>query len=194
MILYSERETETVPGETASSGRSRGELMYVGGGRLITYNPWAGDVDFNISIAPLSTGTYYASFDWPYFLSVQSLAGKYYLINWTLAGDRSGFGLGNFRLGVLSNVSWPFSSLGTVDYEAGIAVSTSGISPSSVGVSYGQMLMGASLKTGQLLWNVSTDISSGLGLFQKPAVADHGKYAFMNTFLLFCCSLESYGQ
>jgi hypothetical protein len=179
MILYSERETETVPGETASSGRTRGELMYVGGGRLITYNPWSGAVDFDISIAPLTTGTYYASYDWPYFLTVQSLSGKNYLINWTLAGDRSGFALSNFRLSVLSNVSWPFSNLGVVDYEAGVAVSTAGITPSSVGVAYGQRIMGASLTTGQLLWNVSTDTSTGLGGFfsGSTAVADHGKYA-----------------
>jgi len=183
MILYSERETTTVPGETASSGRSRGELMYVGGGRLIVYQPWAGDVDFNISIAPLTTGTYYASYDWPYFLTVQTLGSganaQYRLINWTIAGDRSGFGLGNFRLSVLTNVSWPFSSLGTVDYEAGVAVSTASISPSSVGVAYGQRIMGASLTTGQLLWNITTDTSTGLGGFfsGSTAVADHGKYA-----------------
>ena len=183
MILYSEREIDVVPGETSSSESIRADLMYVGGGRLITYNPWTGAVNWNISIAPLTTGTYYASYDWPYFFSVQNIGSatnpNYRLINWTIAGDPSGFTLANFRLGILNNVSWPFSSLGVVDYEAGIAVSTAGITPSSVGVSYGQMIMGASLTTGQLLWNVSTDTSTGLnGFFSgSTSVADHGKYA-----------------
>ncbi len=184
MIIYSEREVDVVPGETASTEAIRADLMYVGGGRLITYNPWTGAVNWNFSIAPLTTGTYYASYDWPYFLSVQDVgaaagANRYRLINWTVKGDPSGFTLGNFRLGVLSNVTYPFSSLGVVDYEAGIAVGTAGISPSSVGVAYGQMIMGASIKTGQLLWNVSTDTSTGLnGFFSgSTAVADHGKYA-----------------
>ena len=183
MILYSEREVNVVPGETASSESIRADLMYVGGGRLITYNPWTGAVNWNISISPLTTGTYYASWDWPYFFTVQTIgsgaSAQYRLINWTIAGDPSGFSLGNFRLGVMSNVSWPFSSLGVVDYEAGIAIVTAGITPSSVGVAYGQMIRAANIRTGQLLWNISTDTSTGLnGFFSgSTAVADHGKYA-----------------
>ncbi len=93
-IMYSEREMDVVPGETASTLGMRVDLLYVGGGRLITYNTWTGAVKVNISIAPLSTGTYYASYDWPYFLTVQDLGataanapgGRYRLINWTIAG------------------------------------------------------------------------------------------------------------
>jgi hypothetical protein len=104
-----------VPGETASSESIRADLMYVGGGRLITYNAWSGATVMNFSISPLTTGTYYASFDWPYFLAVQDLgaaagANRYKLINWTIAGDPSGFTLGNFRLGIMNNITWPFSS------------------------------------------------------------------------------------
>ena len=184
MIMYSEREMDVVPGEAASTLGMRIDLMYVGGGRLITYNAWTGAVRVNISISPLTTGTYYASYDWPYFLSVQDLgsaagANRYRLINWTMEGDVVGFSLGNFRLGVLNNVTWPFSSLGVVDYEAGIAVTTQGITTSSVGVTYGQRIMGVSLTTGQLLFNVSTDVTKGTqGFFSgSTSVADHGKYA-----------------
>jgi len=119
----------------------------------------------------------------PYFLSVQDLerqqAQTVSIDQLDCKGDPSGFTLGNFRLGVLGNVTYPFSSLGVVDYESGIAVGTAGISPSSVGVAYGQRIMGASITTGQLLWNVSTDTSTGLnGFFSgSTAVADHGKYA-----------------
>ena len=183
MITYTERTTQTVPGEEASKSGLTVNLMYVGGGRLIKYDAWTGNPTLNISIAPLTTGTFYAD---PYFLTVQSLAGKYYLINWTVVGDISFGGPTNLRLGVMNNVTWPFSSLGTVDYEAGIAVATETISTLGTGgigagfvVSYGQRIMGASLTTGQLLFNTTTDTSTGLGGFfsGSTAVADHGKYA-----------------
>src|SRR4030067_377098 len=103
MIMYSEREMDVVPGEAASTLGMRIDLMYVGGGRLITYNAWTGAVKTNISISPLTTGTYYASYDWPYFLSVQDLgsvagANRYRLINWTMAGEGGGGRLGDFRV------------------------------------------------------------------------------------------------
>jgi len=182
MILYSEKEMTVVPGETASTLGMRVDLMYVGGGRLITYSPWNGAVTMNFSISPLTTGTYYASWDWPYFLSVQNLGsgGGYRLINWTIAGDvGSGFTLSNFRLGVKNNITWPWSSLGVVDYEAGIAVNTFGITTSSTGVTYGYRMEAASLTTGASLWNATTDVTKGTeGFFSgSTRVADHGKFA-----------------
>ena len=182
MILYSEKEMTVVPGETASTLGMRVDLMYVGGGRLITYSPWNGAVTMNFSISPLTTGTYYASWDWPYFLSVQNLGsgGGYRLINWTIAGDvGSGFTLSNFRLGVKNNITWPWSSLGVVDYEAGIAVNTFGITTSSTGVTYGYRIEAASLTTGASLWNATTDVTKGTeGFFSgSTRVADHGKFA-----------------
>jgi hypothetical protein len=186
-IMYSEREMDVVPGETASTLGMRVDLLYVGGNRLITYNAWTGAVKVNMSIAPLSTGTYYASYDWPYFLTVQDLGataanapgGRYRLINWTMAGDVVGFSLGNFRLGICNNITWPFSSLGVVDYESNVAVVTGSVTTSSTGVTYSQLIMGASITTGQLLWNVSTDASKGTGGFfsGSTSVADHGKFA-----------------
>ncbi len=187
MIMYSEREMDVVPGETASTLGMRIELLYVGGGRLITYTPWTGTARVNISISPLTTGTYYASYDWPYFLTVQDLGasaanapgGRYRLINWTIAGDVVGFSLGNFRLSICNNITFPFSSLGVVDYEAGVAVSTASVTTSSTGVTYSQRIMGASIITGQLLFNVTTDPTIGTqGFFSgSTSVADHGKYA-----------------
>jgi hypothetical protein len=180
MIMYSEREVDVVPGETASTESIRTELMYVGGGRLITYDPWDGSVNIDIEIDPLSSGDYYASYDWPYFLTVQNLGGgEYRLINWTIGGDPSGFRLGNFHLGVLSNVSFPFSSYNVADYETMIGVRVDSITPSSTGVAYAQRLMGVSLTTGKLLWNVTTDETIGTqGAFSRStAVADHGKFA-----------------
>jgi len=202
MIMYSEREMDVVPGETASTLGMRVDLMYVGNSRLITYNAWTGAVKVNISISPLTTGTYYASYDWPYFLTVQDLGanaanatgGRYRLINWTLAGDVTGFGLGNFRLGVCNNITWPWNALGIVDYEAGIAVNTAGMTTSSVGVTYGQIIMAANIYTGQLLWNITTDQTIGTqGFFSgSTRVADHGKFAVrLNDGHWHCWDLQS---
>ena len=164
------------------------ELLYVGGGRLITYTPYTWRVRVNISISPLTTGTYYADYDWPYFLN----CARPWLVQrqstWrTVPFDQldnrqaisTGFGLGNFRLSVCNNITYPFSSLGVTDYEAGVTVSTASVTTSSTGVTYSQRIMGASITTGQLLFNVTTDATIGTqGFFSgSTAVADHGKYA-----------------
>ena len=78
MITYITRTSETVPGEEAQQSGLQVRLMYVGSGRLIYYNPWLGTPTLNISIAPLSTGTFYKmdADGWPCFLTVQTLAAK----------------------------------------------------------------------------------------------------------------------
>lgn len=177
-ITYKLPQVDAVPGAISLLRGNLAELVYVGGGRYIRYDPYTGASTVNISIAPLTTGTFYMD---PYFLSVQNLGGNrgYRLINWTVQGTISGFSFTNFAMVVKNNITWPFSSLGTVDYETGIAVITAGITTPGAGVSYGQRLMGVSLTKGQLLWNVTTDSSIGTqGFFSgSTAVADHGKYA-----------------
>jgi len=182
IISYVERTVSTVPGEEARKSGLTVELLYVGGGRVIAYNPWNGAVNYNISIAPMTTGTYIANPS--VFLSIQDMganagANRYRLINWTVTGDIAFPAMINRRLGIISNITWPVSSLGTVDFEANIAVSASGITPSSTGVAYAQRLVGINLSTGQVLWNVTTDITKGVeGSFSASTqVADHGKYA-----------------
>ena len=182
IISYVERTVSIVPGEEARKSGLTVELLFVGSGRVIAYDPLVGSVNYNISIAPLNTGTYYSNPS--LFLSVYDRgasfgANRYRLINWTVTGDVTFPTLINRRLGILGNVSWPFSSLGVVDYEAGVAVVTQGITPSSTGVSYGQIIMGASITSGQLLWNVTTDVTKGYeGFFSgSTSIADHGKYA-----------------
>ena len=177
MIRNTLREVFQIPGEESSTLNLKLELMYVGGGRLITYNPWNGATIVNMSISPLTTGTFYMSDKdgMPYFLSVQNLGGgKYALINWTWTGTMGFTGFSNLRLDIKNNVTWPFSSLGTVDYETGVAVSYTSITVPGAGVTTDAFIMGASLTTGQLLWNVSA--GAGFGVFGYP-VADHGKFA-----------------
>jgi hypothetical protein len=184
LLSYTTRTISAVPGDIASDRNLGVELMYVGGGRMLRYDPWTGTVNLNISIAPLSTGTFYAnSLSAPLFLTVQTLGSgantQYRLINWTMIGDIGYPDITNKRLGVISNISWPFSSLGTVDYESNIAVNTVGVTPSSTGVTYGYRIIGVSMATGQVLWNVSTDVTKGYEGFFSPStqIADHGKFA-----------------
>jgi hypothetical protein len=155
----------SVPGaEQTGMGTGSFSLIYIGSS-LIKYDPWTGAVTANISL-PVSSGTFYKD---PYVLSVQSLGGgRYRLINWTTTGTST-----DFASRIISNVSFPFSSLGSVDYENNVAVSSGSITPAGAGSPQGQFIMGASITTGNLLWNVTiNDI-----FFPTGIVADHGKAA-----------------
>ena len=153
-----------VPGAVNRADLVSASLVYVGS-RLIKYNPLTGAATLNISL-PVSSGTIYND---PYVLSVQSLSGKNYLINWTMAGTST-----DFSTRIMSNITYPFSSVGTADYEAGIAISANDITNPGTGADYGTRIQAASLITGNLLWNItSTDtLFSG-----STAIADHGMYA-----------------
>ena len=185
MVNYVTRTIEAVPGNTAQARGVIVQFMAISGGRLITWDPYDGHVQWNISISPLTSATFYANAESaPLFYSVQNLGGgNYRLINWSITGTPAYPDLLNRHVEVLNNVSWPFSSLGTVDYESSIAVSSQSIPASSTGVSYSQMIMAADMRTGTLLWNITTEAStvahSGLGGFFSGStqIADHGKYA-----------------
>ena len=69
---------------------------------------------------------------------MQTISGKNYLVNWTIVGDVAFGGATNLRPGVQRNVTWPFTSLGTVDFEAGVAVNTEAITtPGTGGIGQG---------------------------------------------------------
>ena len=149
-------------------------LMSVGA-NLVKYDPWSGAVELNIplpasmlqfSFFGVSAGTVY---DDPYVLSIQSLPSGNYLINWTTTGSDP-----NFADRVMSNVSYPFSSLGDCDFDSMIAVNTGSIVPAGTGSSSGEFIMGASLLTGKLLWNVTT---SNIFFSAMTMLADRGEFA-----------------
>ena len=143
-------------------------LLYLSGTRFIKYDPWSGAVQMNVSL-PFVSSTFYND---PYVLSIQSLAGKYYLVNWTTVGvSMSGT---TTSITVLNNVTYPFSSIGTTDYESMVAIQTGSITPAGAGTSQGQFVMGVSLTSGQLLWNVTTN---DIFFSTSTGCADHGKYA-----------------
>ena len=136
---------------------------YIGGGRLLKYDPWTGGVVGNYSIDPLTSGTFFAD---PFVYSVQNLGNsvpadqRYRLIKWAANGTSN-----NIVDRVHSNISWPISSLPTTtDFEAGIAVSASA-----------SRILAYSIETGQLISNITTGIPYATE--GTPTLADHGKYA-----------------
>lgn len=137
-------------------------LGYMGNGFFIKYDPWNGNIVGNYSTAPITTAsTYYAE---PYAYGVQSIGSgsnaQYRLIKWITTGTSN-----DFSTRVISNVSWPLSSLpATVDFEAGLAVSASATT-----------ILSYSLETGQLVANISTGMAYATE--GTPAQVDHGKIA-----------------
>ncbi len=177
-----------IPHETGSSHMvARGVYLgAVSGGRLIQYSPNDGNLYQNISIAPLTSATFYHD---PFFLSIQNLGNtskpNYRLINWSLGYDYGAQGaMINVGMRVSTNVSWPMSSLGTVDYETGVVVYTQSIAVKSIITGdwagtppiVDTQLTAYDLYSGNLLWNktagVEYMISSG-----STAVADRAKFA-----------------
>ena len=178
MVTYWEGYPET-PGGQPMFGRNV-FLTYVGGGRLIYYSPITGGVSYNVSISPLTTGTLYANYDVPYFLTVQDLgpkAGKdrYRLINWTVCGDPQLLTVTNVRLRVISNISWPVSSLGVLDLETGYSAVVTSITNPATGTSMDAIISIIDLKTGTLVHNFTANVP--FNVWPSETIADHGKLA-----------------
>ncbi len=167
------------------------ELLSISGGRLYKINPWTGAANLNVSIAPLtgSGGTYYMH---PFVLGIQDLGvnattkpgGRYRLINWTTAGSNT-----QFAERIASNTSYALSSLPSlIDFNAGVGANVVDLTmPTPVwGVAasfgfpgntkIGIRVVGYDLKTGGVIWNVTSDDSTYSG---SAMVADHGKVAVL---------------
>ncbi|HLN45879.1 MAG TPA: PQQ-binding-like beta-propeller repeat protein [Candidatus Sulfotelmatobacter sp.] len=171
-VIEYEKGTPEIPGGEASGWNQRVNLLYIGGGRLLKYDPWSGAMTGNFSIAPLMSATYYRN---GYALGVQDLGAaaapnRYRLINWTTFTTTT-----NFTARIMNNITWPWSSLGTAqDFEANVAAWTTALTPAAVGAYYGTQIRGASLITGQQLFDVSVEETMYSG---SCTVADHGKVA-----------------
>jgi uncharacterized membrane protein YeaQ/YmgE (transglycosylase-associated protein family) len=187
-IEYGSQGAE-VTGASAREG-STVTLDAITGGRLIKWDPYTGSIVTNVTgpSSDLSGNTLYA---YPDVYSIQTIGAgptaQHRLINWTIENNAGNWVTGggggqptidDFSQRVKGNITWPFSSLGTCDFETGVAVVTQAINSPGTGVSIGERIMAASLTTGQLLWNVTTDLSTGLTIFfAAPPVADHGLFA-----------------
>jgi outer membrane protein assembly factor BamB len=81
----------------------------------------------------------------------------------------------NIGLRVMSNITWPFSSLSTyVDYEAGVAVTSQSVSNAAMGASIDANLTAVDIYTGNKLWNKMAGVPYNAW---PTSVADHGKVA-----------------
>ncbi len=143
-------------------------LIYIGNGQLIKYRPITGIIRANVSIAPLSSAKYYRN---GYALSVQNLGGgNYRLINWTTLGTTS-----NFASRVVSNITWPWSSLPDyTDFTVGISAQITNWN--RAGAYYATNVTAASLSDGQILWSDTIYEAHYSG---SCDVADHGKLAVL---------------
>jgi hypothetical protein len=179
-ISYNRLNLPAILGDQADLGPVA-RLLNIGA-RLIQIDPWTGTIILNVTGM---SGTFYND---PYVLSVQSLGGtNYRLINWTTEDMvkpnslfvQSTIGTNaNFTARIIGNVSFPFSSLGTCDFNAAVSVTAQalpGVAADGTGIQMGTRLIGVSLITGQVLWNVTTDYVNYSG---SCAVADQGKYCF----------------
>ncbi len=182
LITYA-TATPYVPGAFERADRTVPSLLYLGasavsGTGLVTeYNPMTGAVTLNVTI-PFTSGTMYAD---PSVLSVQNIGTSakpnYRLINWTLDGLSSSYPFSDF---VNTNVTWPFASIGTADYESMISTTiysaiNGATGTASTGSGSEVYIAAANLLTGQLLWNVSSGV--GFSTFTGNQLADHGMIA-----------------
>jgi hypothetical protein len=162
LVTYDDAPPSVPGAEQTGLGTGYFSLLSIGS-TLTKYDPWTGEVKASV---PGMSGTYYRE---PYVLSVQNLGGgNYRLINWTTSGTSD-----DFSSRVMSNISFPFSSLGATDFESMVTVRTSSITDPGMGTSHGTRIEGASLITGELLWNTTTDDITFSG---STAVADQGKF------------------
>lgn len=155
-------------------------FVYIGGGQLVKYRADTGLVRANVSISPLTTGTYYMN---GYALSVQDLgasagADRYRLINWSTLGTSN-----SLDSRIVSNISWPLRSVpSTIDYNVGIAVDA--VNWQVAGAYYGMNITGIDLKTGTKKWTKTIYESMYSG---SCNIADHGKIAILTLNKGFVC-------
>jgi hypothetical protein len=163
-ICY-ETADPAVPGTNFKSSQSA-SLVYIGGGRLFKYSPWTGDIDLNVSIAPLTTSTYCMN---GYALGIQRVGSRdYRLINWTTLGSGT-----TLDSRIVSNTTYALSSLPSFqDWNTCLGATVSNIQESGAWIGF--TVVGYDLLTGAQLWNDTVDefyFSTG------SALADHGKFA-----------------
>ena len=159
-IIYELGTSQPIPGAEANNGYAVSLACIsatgapAGTSRLLEYNPLTGATTLNVSI-PVPSATIYGD---PFVLSVQTLgsgaATSYRLINWTISGWAA---TTTFASKIISNITWPFSNLGTADdFDSGIAVSAIWCYPNyNLGWCTGYWFQGASMITGALLYNES---------------------------------------
>jgi hypothetical protein len=113
------------------------------------------------------------------------------LINWTVHGDIGASSLQvNIGMRVISNISWPFSSLGTVDYESGIAASVVAPYNAGIGANIDANMTAVQLDTGKVLWSGIAGVP--YNVWPSETLADHGKLSIrFEDGRIYCWDLRS---
>jgi outer membrane protein assembly factor BamB len=160
--------TPTVVSYSTSSMNINAELLSIGS-RLLKVNPWSGEITTNVTGM---SGVFHSN---NYVLSVQNIGNaskpNYRLINWTTTGTSA-----DFSSRVISNISWPMSSLGSV-YDLNVDVAVNIISTAGTGGAYvDQTLNAYNIKTGESMWNATVEGGYYSG---SCDVADNGKVAVL---------------
>jgi hypothetical protein len=168
-----------VPGAGDSPLGFAQALIGFNSGRLYKFSTVHGGMTANFSIAPLTTATYIMN---GYALGVQTIGSgpstTYRLINFTTFSSpyHSASDTVLNPASIISNITWPWSSIGTYDLQAGYTAQIASISPPSAGAYYGANIKIANMMTGQIICdkNDTATVYSG-----SCTVADHGKVAFL---------------
>lgn len=164
-----------------SLGSVTPELLTISNNRLIKINPWTGLVTLNVSAM---NGVFYNG---AYVLTLQTInatTGNYRLINWTTVGTST-----NFNSRIVSNISFPWGSIGLYDFNTGIGFQVTGISEG--GAFAKQQVRAASLITGTQLWEVIINEPNYSG---SCNVADNGKIAILSANGYFVALNQQTGQ
>ncbi len=203
-IAYWRGVDTAVPGAGEAAGIGA-ELITISGGRLYKINPLTGaiattpqNVPINISLPSMgpSPGTHEMYYRNGYYLAFQNTgsinqtrenititrAYTGFMINWTAEGSST-----NFTSRIVSNVSvtlptslrtlyqvGAYGNLGAYDPDTGITVIQGRFIH---GGYYGSIYEAVDLKTGQLLWNITTPVDLMESAYRPTnAWARHGRY------------------
>jgi len=177
----------TIAGQEIASSTWSVELLSISGSYLRKINPLTGAISANVSIAPLSGGTFHNQIG-GYVVNIQDLgsaagAERYRLINWTTRGTSS-----NFTSRIASNTTYAMSRLPTFqDYEnnlGAIVTDTYGQSNPQYGQPFDSLRWQIvcqfyRLSTGELIYNLTTTEYPDILYHSGPVIMDHGKVAAM---------------
>jgi hypothetical protein len=159
-----------VPGAIEQFGTGA-YLVGITGDTLRKWDPFDGSLDLEV---PAMDGTLYSD---PYVFSVQNLGDfmnpEYRLIKWSVNGATA-----NFAERVVSNITWPLSSLGSVqDFESMVSVQVSAVNDQASGAEWvGVSMTAVDMNTGNILW--TKDVNERY-YSTAVCVADHGKVAVL---------------
>jgi hypothetical protein len=189
-----EQSLASVPGESADLTYGA-YLIAITSTSLLKWDPYSGNLVANVTLpSGMSAQSAGAGFfgaggvpiySNPYVLSIQTLGSgpttQYRLINWSVVGTDTNFTnriqpKANGYQG-LWNISWPQSSLGSCDFEAGLAVTASWATIPGPQWCIGYDIISIDLQTGVQLFHITSNDTLLYNNQGTSLVVDRGKIA-----------------